>query len=188
MKNSREINNAKSALRNKIKISKQEAGQTKLNAISEIIVTRIESLPQFFEAQTIACYFPLAYEVNLSTAIDKWAQTKRILLPVVDKEDIHLKLYRGTEHLTQGAFRVMEPDGPLFESTDEIDLIIVPGVAFDAEKNRMGYGKGFYDRFLPKLNAIKMGICFDFQLIEHIPTLSTDIKMDLILTEKRLLL
>jgi len=188
MKSSKEINDEKSAIRHTIKIQKREFGQSKLDAISASIITRIESMTEFCGAQTIACYYPLSFEVNIAPAIDRWRREKTIVLPVVEKGEIELRQYCGKECLREGAFRVMEPTGQLFDSMDSIELIIVPGVAFDIKKNRMGYGKGYYDRFLPKLNAKKMGICFDFQLIEHIPTLSTDIKMDLILTEQRLVL
>ena len=70
---------------------------------------------------------------------------------------------------------------------EDIDLVIVPGVAFDRQHNRLGRGKGFYDRLLSTLSAPKIGICYSFQLKEHIPTEPFDKKMDLILTEKETL-
>ena len=75
---------------------------------------------------------------------------------------------------------------PLTVDESEIDLIIVPGVAFDRQLNRMGRGKGYYDRLLSTLQAPKIGICFDFQLQDTVPTESFDKKMDMIITEKEI--
>ena len=69
----------------------------------------------------------------------------------------------------------------------EIDLTIVPGVAFDRQHNRLGRGKGFYDRLLSTLDVPKIGICYDFQLKDQIPAEPFDRKMDLIITEKEIL-
>ena len=66
-------------------------------------------------------------------------------------------------------FGIKEPTGETFLEYDKIDLVIVPGVAFDRTLNRMGRGKGFYDRLLPKIKAPKVAVCFDFQLMEKIP-------------------
>lgn len=70
---------------------------------------------------------------------------------------------------------------------NEIDLIIVPGVAFDRQRNRLGRGKGFYDRLLSTLNVPKIGISYDFQLKDQIPVEPFDRKMDLIITEKEII-
>ena len=82
----------------------------------------------------------------------------------------------------------MEPvdDGTII-SNDDIDLIVVPGVAFDRERNRLGRGKGYYDRLLSQLKASAIGICFDFQLKGQIPTEPFDRKMDLVITEKEII-
>ena len=76
----------------------------------------------------------------------------------------------------------MEPDGPLFSDYDAIDVAIIPGMSFDAEGNRLGRGKGYYDRFLAQASSVyKLGICFDFQKVEHVPHTPTDIVMDEVL-------
>ena len=81
------------------------------------------------------------------------------------------------------SYHIQEPIGKIFEDYSTIDVIIVPGVAFDNQGNRLGRGKGYYDRFLKKIPATKkIGICFDFQMIEQIPTEKNDIPMDDIIT------
>lgn len=98
--------------------------------------------------------------------------------------------YKGADSLRTGAYGILEPISGDRESSEsrtleeEIELIVVPGVAFDRRLNRLGRGKGYYDRLLSTLQARKVGICFDFQLKDAIPTEPFDRKMDAILTEK----
>lgn len=83
-----------------------------------------------------------------------------------------------------GAYGIMEPEGPAFTAYDDIDLIIIPGVAFDVKHNRLGRGKGYYDRFLQQMqqmrqtHAYKIGVCFPQQLVDSIPVTAYDIPMD----------
>ena len=128
-------------------------------------------------------YHSLPDEVDTHGLVRRWSGQKRILLPVVKGEDLELKLYTGDNHLTQGAFRIDEPTGPAFTDYAAIDLAVIPGVAFDRRGNRLGRGKGYYDRLLPRLTqARKLGICFPYQLVNDIPTDAHDIRMDEIIT------
>lgn len=83
-----------------------------------------------------------------------------------------------------GAYGIMEPEGPAFTAYDDIDLIIIPGLAFDVKHNRLGRGKGYYDRFLQQMqqmrqtHAYKIGVCFHHQLVDSIPVTAYDIPMD----------
>jgi 5-formyltetrahydrofolate cyclo-ligase len=82
-----------------------------------------------------------------------------------------------------GIYGIAEPTGEIFTDYAAIDFIVVPGVAFDAKGNRLGRGKGYYDRLLPRIpSAYKAGICFPFQLVEEVPAESFDIRMDIIIT------
>ena len=92
---------------------------------------------------------------------------------------MELRRYTGPADLALGAYNIMEPTGELFVDYASIDLAVIPGVAFDREGNRMGRGKGYYDRLLPKLRSTyKIGICLPFQLVERVPTDEHDVKMD----------
>lgn len=116
--------------------------------------------------------------------IQKWSREKRILLPVVVGDDLELRLYTGPEDLAIGAYGIEEPTGARFTDYTAIDLIIVPGVAFDRNGNRLGRGKGYYDRLLPRIpSAYKIGICFPFQVVEEVPAEPFDIRMDEIITQ-----
>ena len=97
---------------------------------------------------------------------------------------MELRRYSGPQDLITGFFNISEPTGELFTQYADIDVAVVPGMAFDSRNNRLGRGRGYYDRMLPKLpQAYKIGICFDFQLLPGIPTDANDVAMDEILYE-----
>ena len=149
---------------------------------------RLEETELFRQASCIALYHALPGEVQTADFIEKWHKQKRLLLPIVKGNDLQLLLYAGKESVKIGAFGIWEPTEECeVVPEEEIDLVIVPGVAFDRQHNRLGRGKGFYDRLLSTLSAPKIGICYDFQLKELIPIEPFDKKMDLILTEKETL-
>lgn len=128
-------------------------------------------------------YHSLKDEVDTHAFIRKWSREKRILLPVVTGDDLELRLYTGPEDLTVGAYGIEEPTGARFTDYAAIGLIVVPGVAFDRDGNRLGRGKGYYDRLLPRIpSAYKIGICFPFQLVDEVPAEPFDIRMDEIIT------
>jgi 5-formyltetrahydrofolate cyclo-ligase len=110
------------------------------------------------------------------------ASNKTIILPVVKDDELELKVFSGLENMVVGkAFGIEEPVGESFKRLDEIDLIIVPGVAFDKMNNRLGRGKAYYDKLLKQTKAYKVGVCFDFQHIDHVPVDQFDVRMDLVI-------
>ena len=99
-------------------------------------------------------------------------------------DDLEIRIYTAPEDLATGAYGIKEPTGKLFTDYTTIDFIAVPGVAFDRNGNRLGRGKGYYDRLLPRIpQAYKVGICFKFQIVEEIPAEPFDIRMDEIITQ-----
>lgn len=147
------------------------------------IVAALEAHPAFRAANTILLYHSLKDEVDTHAFIRKWSREKRILLPVVTGDDLELRLYTGPEDLAVGAYGIEEPTGALFTDYSAIGLIVVPGVAFDRNGNRLGRGKGYYDRLLPRIpSAYKIGICFPFQVVDEVPAEPFDIRMDEIIT------
>ena len=133
-------------------------------------------------------YHSLPDEVDTHDFIRKWSGLKRILLPVVRGNDLELKPYTGDDRLTEGAFHINEPTGTAFTDYAAIDLAVIPGVAFDRWGNRLGRGKGYYDRLLPRIpTAYKLGLCFPFQVVEQIPAEAHDISMDEVLTANPLM-
>ena len=172
---------------NKKELRKYVAGLKTLHAASTTqasadVLSRLEAHPAFQQAHTILIYHSLPDEVNTHDFIRKWSVQKQILLPVVIGNDLELRLYTGPQDLKEGAYGIEEPVGEPFTDYASIDLAIIPGVAFDAHGNRLGRGKGYYDRLLPRLpHTYKIGICFPFQLLEEVPTEALDVRMDEVL-------
>ncbi|MCG8410617.1 MAG: 5-formyltetrahydrofolate cyclo-ligase, partial [Bacteroidales bacterium] len=95
-----------------------------------------------------------------------------------------LKKFESLNDLQKGEqFGINEPVGENYDSPEKIDLIIIPGVAFDSENNRLGRGKAYYDKLLKQTKAFKLGICFDFQMVDKVPTDKYDIKMDRVVSD-----
>ena len=148
------------------------------------VVMRLLSHPRIKTAKTVMLYYSLPDEVDTHTLVDSLLMSgKHILLPRVTGEGtMELRRYTGPSDLAQGAYNIMEPTGEVFDDYAAIDLAVIPGVAFDSDGNRMGRGKGYYDRLLPKLaNTYKIGICLPFQLVEKIPADEHDVRMDEVL-------
>lgn len=147
------------------------------------ILAALEAHLVFRAADTVLLYYSLDDEVYTHEFVGKWSQRKRILLPVVAGDNLELRTYTGLHDMTTGAYGIGEPTGEVFTNYAAIDLAVVPGVAFDHKGNRLGRGKGYYDRLLPHLpSAYKIGVCFPFQFIEEVPAEAFDICMDEIIT------
>jgi 5-formyltetrahydrofolate cyclo-ligase len=142
------------------------------------ICNKLEQLERFKDAKIIVSYWPLPKEVDLKELNKKYCENKTILLPVIEDNDISLKQFTSENKLKIDVLGIKTPLGEEFTSFEKIDLVIVPGIAFDIKGNRLGRGKGFYDRFLKKLSAYKIGICFDFQIFDQIPVDENDMCVD----------
>lgn len=173
----------KKELRRQVALLKTRHSSSTTRQSAEILAA-LEAHPAFRAATTVLLYHSLKDEVDTHEFIRKWSREKRILLPVVVGDDLELRLYTRPEDLKPGAYGIEEPTGELFTDYADIDFIVVPGVAFDRNGNRLGRGKGYYDRLLPRIpSAYKAGICFPFQLVEKVPAEPFDIRMDEIITQ-----
>lgn len=172
----------KSDIRMSIKNIKKNITEEQRSQISDRIRHYTEQLPEFQRARTVLLYHSLQDEVDTSMFLKSWQRDKRLLLPVVKKNDLIIRDYLP-ENLKPGSFGILEPQGKEITDLSVIDLIIIPGVAFDRNRNRLGRGKGYYDRLLARLKAYKIGICYDCQIIDRIPTEKHDIPMDYVITE-----
>lgn len=168
-------------LRNKIREKKRQFTQIQLDELSRMIIQRLLHSDRVKNAQTIILYYSLHDEVNTHHLIDLLSETgKKILLPYVkDDTEMELREYGGPDDLRKGCYGIMEPTGNTFTNLETIDVAVIPGMSFDSNGNRLGRGKGYYDRFLKKIpDVYKIGICFDFQKVDNIPTGLYDVKMD----------
>ena len=173
----------KDNIRKRISEKKKEFSEDKLKTLSSEIMERLEDNVVLKCAKTVLMYYSLPDEVFTHDFIEKLSKEKTILLPVVKGDDLELKVYTGRECMQKGSFNIDEPQGETYNDLTSIDVAVIPGVSFDRHGNRLGRGKGFYDRFLKKLNTFKIGICFDFQLNDEIPHGEHDVAMDEVWTE-----
>lgn len=170
----------KTEIRKQIKALKQQYSFQQKKKLSASVLQKVEQTSLFQSAKIILLYWSMADEVHTHQFINKWYKSKQILLPSIKGDQLILKPFQGEENLISGEqFAIPEPNTAEFTELDKIDLIIVPGVAFDKNDNRMGRGRGFYDKLLKTTLCPKIGICFHFQLLEHIPTEPHDIPMSI---------
>ena len=155
-----------------------------LSELSQKICDCLAQTDVFQNAQCIAMYYGMKDEVQTSGLITEWGFKKKIALPVISGNDINFHAFTGKENLNKGVFEIQEPTSGDIIPPEDIDLFIVPGVAFDRDCNRLGRGKGYYDRYLTGINKPMIGVCFDFQLIDSIPAEDHDVKMTMVITEK----
>lgn len=175
----------KSELRKAMRSLNRGVEAARRAAVSLQLVARVESLPFFAQARTVGLYCALPDEPDLSSALERWRAAKRLVVPRVEGDAMRFFEY-DPRRLVPGAFGILEP-GPDARlcSPGEIDLLLVPGVAFTAGGLRCGRGKGYYDRYLAQsgFRAVKIGVCFAHQLVDALPAEPHDIRMDGVIFE-----
>ncbi|WP_302604127.1 5-formyltetrahydrofolate cyclo-ligase [uncultured Alistipes sp.] len=144
------------------------------------IFAGIAALPEFAAARCVGLFCALGDEPDTSAALAAWCRQKRIVVPRVEGETMQFYDYMP-ESLCCGAFGIAEPvPGASVCPPGDIDLIVVPGVAFTPSGVRLGRGKGFYDRYLtqPGVRALRFGVCYPHQLVGELPAEPHDVAMD----------
>lgn len=171
----------KKLLRKEIRRRVQKYSPSILVDMSQPVIKRMMDREDVVNSEVVLMYYSLPDEVYSHEAIQTLASMgKNVLLPVVvDGENLELREFDAYDSMEQGAFNIMEPVGRRFLNYDEIDVAVIPGLAFDRKGGRLGRGKGYYDRLLSKLpDCRKLGMCFDFQMVDVVPAEAHDIKMD----------
>lgn len=171
-------------MRKQIAQEKKSRDANRLMTSSIALLEQLEKHPRFIASRTVLLYYSLGDEVYTHDFVEKWHTAKKILLPVVTGDELEIRLYTGKSCLRTGAFHIEEPTGEPFTDYGEIELAMIPGVSFDRQGNRLGRGKGYYDKLLPKLSSYNIGICHQFQTREVIPAEPFDKKMDEVWTEE----
>lgn len=154
---------------------------------SSAVIQRLAAHPWVRQAHTLLLYSALPDEVQTQPLLDLLtADGRQVLLPrVVSATEMELRRYTGRHDLQTGAYGIMEPTGDVFTRYEYIDVAVIPGMAFDTEGHRLGRGKGYYDRFLARLHpsTLLIGICFSWQLVDHVPTDRYDVRMDCVISQ-----
>ena len=173
----------KAEMRRTIRAIKKATGTERLIEKSVDAVRRMEDYARYRAARTVMLYHPLWDEVDTRPLIQHaLSGGKRVILPTVHGDDIVTVEVTAATEWREGDFGILEPVAPPYDGT--IDLVVVPGVAFDSNGGRLGRGRGYYDRFLAKHpEATRIGICFDFQIVDSVPREPFDLTMHAVIAE-----
>jgi len=151
--------------------------------LSEKIHENLKKISSYTNSQNIACYFPIGSEVNThDIMLNMLKQGKNLLLPRVVDNNIQFYIVSNLEKLERGSFEIMEPKDSC-EKVKKIDCVLIPTVGVSKLGVRLGYGHGYYDRFLSSTDAVKISLTYSKQIVKSIPSDSHDIKIDWIVTE-----
>ncbi len=176
----------KKALRREIGEKKRALSEAQIEARSRVLADRLFAAEQYRQCKSLYAYLSFNQEVRTSPIIKRaWADGKRVAVPKGIGRDMVFIWIDSFDNLApQGAFHIMEPigDGPV--AGDETALILMPGLAFDPNGHRVGYGGGYYDRFLEKEpDHPLVALCYDFQLVDHLEVEAHDVPVDVVITD-----
>lgn len=177
---------AKRELRTRMKAVRRVLPLTACAERSRLANARVIALPEFARAQTIVAYSAMRKELDPAELLAHAASLgKRIGLPRVDDERLQLHVHTPGEELEESGFGMLEPLAHTARiDAAEVDLIIVPALALDGAGQRLGYGRGFYDRLLPTLpRAFRVGVAYAFQVVPEIPAAAHDVPMQCVISD-----
>ncbi len=156
---------------------------------SKKIKDNLLSLDEYKKAKNVMFFVSFGSEVHTHEMIKEALKNKTVIVPKVINNQIEPSLIIDFDSLIpSGKFGILEPIEAMPIAYKNIDLILVAGIAFDKEGYRLGYGLGYYDKFLAKLpKALKIGLCFDFQVVEKLPREAHDVPVDMVVTDKEVI-
>jgi len=190
---SREPDNLKKIIRKRIQKKRDKLSECARFTRSTSIADRLMGLGCYKDSKEILAYYPFRSEIDTTIIIRRaLKQQKKVILPRFNGKDLDLYYIKDLSNdLRCGSFDIMEPipSECTPASYKDTDIVLVPGVSFDRDLNRLGYGGGFYDKLLEKLPAylLRIALAFDLQIVDNIPVMEHDLKVDIIITEKEII-
>ena len=182
----------KKLLRKEMRARRKALTEFERQNLSNEITKKFLATDIYKNSQVVMAYVSMAEEVQLQKIFDDAFNSKKILaVPLIvgagEMQAVQVKSFDALEVGEFGILTVRE-DSRKFIDAEKINCVIVPGAAFDLNLNRLGLGGGFYDKFLPRaVNAKKIALAYDFQILDAVPTEPHDFKVDMIITEKRII-
>ena len=180
-------------MKNQLKASiiekRNSLSKDEISEKSNKIKNNLFNLDSYKKSKAIMFFVSFNSEVNTHDMIKEALKNKTVVVPKVWHKEIEPSVIIDFDNLVPSdKFGVLEPIEAMKIAYKNIDLVLVPGIAFDKEGHRIGYGFGYYDKFLKKVpKAIKIGLAFDFQVVDKIPREMHDVPVDMIVTEKRVM-
>jgi len=180
-----ETNTEKSSLRKVLLDRRDTTSYDFIKLASQKIQNRLKQIEIFRSAKKIACYYPIGSEVLTQDIMQEiLGDGKEISLPKVVADSLSFRKIGGLKDLEKGEFGIMEPKDNCLEEKD-MDVVLVPTVGITKNGIRLGYGHGYYDRFLSESNAKTISLTYSKQIVKSIPFSEKDVKIDWIVTEEK---
>lgn len=188
-------NMSKNEIRTHMKNKRNLLSESQRNAYSGKIQKKLFSLSCFTECDILFTYVSFGSEADTSDIIKTALKLdKRVFVPKVEGKDMNFYEIHSLEGLIRNKFGILEPSGSgqaPYKNEKGRKIMLLPGLAFDRSGNRIGYGAGYYDRYLagyPENEWLKIGLAFDFQITDDLPVTGMDIRTDYIITDRRLII
>ena len=177
------VRTQKDALRKHL-LEKRDATSAELRDISSNkIYQNLKQVDSYINSQNIACYFPIGSEVDThSIMLDVLERGKNMILPKIIDSNLEFYVIPNLGKLEKGRFDIMEPKDSC-KKAEKVDCVLIPTIAVSKSGIRLGYGKGYYDRFLSSIGTVKISLTYSKQIVKSIPSDSHDVKIDWIVTE-----
>jgi len=177
----------KNEIRNLILEKRKKIEEKKIIERGNRVKESFFSLKEFKKANTIMSFVSFGKEICTQNIIKEALKLKKVAVPKIIDSVIAPCLIKNFGELKKGKYGILEPSETNKVSLKDIDIVLVPGIVFDKRGYRIGYGKGYYDVFLNGSDVLKIGLCMDFQIIDKIPNDEWDVKMDMVISEKRII-
>lgn len=180
----------KPQIRDQILAMRLSLSRKPVEIASEVILDKLLDLKEVKKAGVVLVYMAINNEVDTHGLVERFIpQKKTVLVPAFDQitKSYVCTNFPGWEYLAEGPYRILEPERIMAVDPRLIELAILPGVAFDLKGTRLGYGKGVFDKLLSDTDCIKIGLAYDFQIIDDLPREDHDLVMDMVVTEKRII-
>ncbi len=187
------VRERKKSLRAEWRDHLRQLDEAQIKSRSRAAAERLCGLEAFDRAGAVMIFLPLRHEVDATPiAVRAWQQGKTVAVPLVGYEQRHMiavEIHSLSEPMDVDAYGLRTPASRNPVPVEQIGLVVVPGLAFDDRGSRLGRGGGFYDRFLsqPGFAGTTCGFAFDEQVIQTVPTTDTDVRLDMLVTDRRVL-
>ncbi|MBQ9673749.1 MAG: 5-formyltetrahydrofolate cyclo-ligase [Ruminococcus sp.] len=181
------ITEEKNQLRKALKEIRANIPENKKHSADTEIISRLLMTKDYYNARILLCYFGTDSEINTIPLIyAAIANHKRVALPRCNGDNLDFYFVKNLNDLVKGSYGIMEPDPKKCKQVRDFrtSILIAPGLGFSPNGDRIGYGKGYYDRFLSTYNGKKIGLCYHNLVKFNIPVEETDCKIDILITEK----
>jgi len=187
------IEKLKSLFRQNLKVQREKVTPELAQEASESLWAQLQEQDFFKKARRIGAFYSITTEINMMPLLSGiLASGKELYLPRIDHDHALLQFHPAPDlsQLQPGPFNTMEPKATTAIAPGKLDLILVPGLAFDNRGHRLGYGQGHYDRFLKVISkdCYVLGVAYSFQIIDKTPNAEHDIPVNAVLTDKFILL